>query len=93
MGESYGGTFCLDVGEGGSVSKTFKRQGESRKYEGNKREEVIRGRSGRGRAPEDYTGGGLGSLSLSRWACWPGSGMYAEEEGTSLIPGARSISF
>lgn len=45
-GESYwehlGGTVCLGGG-GGLVSKAFKGQGGNRKYEGNKREEMIRG--------------------------------------------------
>lgn len=85
----------MGVGGGGSVSKTFKRQAESRKYEGKKWEEVIQGRSWGGGKLEAYYVQDEAvvelswTLSLTSWACWPGSSVFAEE-GTHLTPGVRS---
>lgn len=85
-------------GGGGLVSKAFKGQGGNRKYEGNKREEVIR-----------WEEPGTGSLRTETWVefFWslsPGPiskelGLVAwkqrvfTEEGTSLLPGVGSSPF
>lgn len=68
------------------VSKAFKGQGGNRKYEGNKREEVIRWEEPGGREPEAYVqrlglnfSGPYPQAPFQRsWAWWPGSSVCSQ---------------
>lgn len=84
------------------VSKAFKGQGGNRKYEGNKREEVIRWEERGGREPEAYAQ--TETWVEFFWSLSPGPiskelGLVAwkqrvfMEEGTSLLPGVGSSPF